>query len=202
MGLMDILGVRRKELTLDQVKREEIRLTIRENQTLSKLEKLEKEREDIFAKGMKIKAPSRRRQLARLYEMKSAGIKTLERELAVISKELTTMSALKLALERRQMSRDGLSRLLNRVDEAKLMAYLEDDKITQEMYLEKLNSVLSSVTEGASEITEQLGREGGEVMEVWQKMDEGEIEDFDEGLKLADRRVRERERRQADLEAE
>ncbi len=202
MGLMDILGVRKKGLTLDQVKREEIRLTIRENQTLARLEKQEKEREDIFAKGSKIKAPARRRQLARLYEMKSSGIKTLERELAVISKELTTISALKLALERQQMSRDGVSRLLNRVDEAKLMTYLEDDKISQEMYLEKLDNVLSSVSEGASQITRQLGKEGGEVMEVWQKMDEGEIENFEDGFKLADRKVREREQREAEMEPE
>jgi len=202
MGLLDFLGVKKKELTLEEVKREEIRLTIRENQTLSKLEKQEKEREEIFAKGMKIKSPSRRRQLARLYEMKSSGVKGLERELAVISKELTTMSALKLALERRQMSREGLSSLLNRVDEAQLMTYLEDDKITQEMYLEKLNGVLSSVTEGATQITEQLGKEGSEVMEVWQKMDEGEIENFEDGFKMADRKVREREQREAELEPE
>jgi hypothetical protein len=201
MGILQILGVKRRDLTLDQVKREEIKLGIRENQTLSKLEKLEKEREEIFSRGMKIKAPSRRRQLARLYEMKSSGVKMLERELAVISKELTTIAALKLALERRQMSRDGVSRLLNRVDEAELMTYLEDDKITQEMYLEKLNSVLSSVTEGAVQVSEDLGREGGEVMEVWQKMDEGEIESFEDGLKLADRKVREKEKK-AELEPE
>ncbi len=201
MGLLDILRVKKKDLTLDQVKREEIRLQIRENQTLGKLEKLEKEREDIFAQGSKVKSPPRRRQLARLYELKSSGVKTLERELAVLSKEITTVSALKLALERREMSREGLSHLLNRVDEAELMTCLEDDKITQEMYLEKLNNVLSTVTEGASQITEQLGKEGGEVMEVWQKMDEGEIENFEEGFKLADRKVREKDR-EAELEPE
>ena len=61
MGILEIIGLKRKELTLEQVKREEIKLGIREGQTLSKLEKLEKEREDIFSKGMKIKSPPRRR---------------------------------------------------------------------------------------------------------------------------------------------
>ena len=201
MGLFEFLGMKKKELTLDQVKREEIKLGIREGQTLAKLEKLEKEREDIFAKGLKIKSPPRRRQLARLYEMKSSGVKMMERELGVLSKEITTISALKLALERRQTSKDGVSRILERVDEAKLMTYLEDDKISQEMYLEKLNGVLSTVTEGASQITEELGKEGSEVMDVWQKMDEGEIENFTDGLKLADRAVRDKEKR-ADMEAE
>jgi hypothetical protein len=201
MGLMDFLGMKKKELTLDQVKREEIKLGIRESQTLAKLEKLEKEREDIFAKGLKIKSPPRRRQLARVYEMKSSGVKMMERELSMISKEITTISALKLALERRHNSKEGVSRILERVDEAKLMTYLEDDKISQEMYLEKLNGVLSTVTEGANQITEDLGKEGSEVMDVWQKMDEGEIESFSDGLKLADKAVRDKEKR-SEMEAE
>jgi cob(I)alamin adenosyltransferase len=202
MGLFEFIGVKKKELTLDQVKREEIKLGIRESQTLAKLEKLEKEREEIFAKGMKIKSPPRRRQLARLYEMKSSGVKMMERELSVMSKEITTISALKLALERRHSSKEGVARILERVDEAKLMTYLEDDKISQEMYLEKLNGVLSTVTEGANQITEELGREGSEVMDVWQKMDEGEIENFSDGLKLADKAVREKEKRDSEMEAE
>ena len=201
MGLMDFLGMKKKELTLEQVKREEIKLGIRETQTLAKLEKLEKEREDIFAKGLKIKSPPRRRQLARVYEMKSSGVKMMERELSLISKEITTISALKLVLERRHNSKEGVSRILERVDEAKLMTYLEDDKISQEMYLEKLNNVLSSVTDNATQITENLGKEGSEVMDVWQKMDEGEIENFEDGLKLADKAVRAREK-QRDAEAE
>ena len=202
MGLFEFIGVKKKDLSLDQVKREEIKLGIRESQTLAKLEKLEKEREDIFAKGMKIKSPPRRRQLARLYEVKSTGVKTLERELSILSKEITTISALKLALERRVTGKDGVSRILERVDEARLMTYLEDDKISQEMYLEKLNSVLSTVTDGATQITEDLGKEGSEVMDVWQKMDEGEIENFSDGLKLADKAVRQKEKRDADMEAE
>jgi hypothetical protein len=202
MGLFEFLGVKKKEITLEQVKREEIKLGIRETQTLSKLEKLEKEREDIFSKGMKIKSPPRRRQLARLYEMKSTGVKTLERELSILSKEITTISALKMALERRTPGKEGVSRILERVDEARLMTYLEDDKISQEMYLEKLNSVLSSVTDGASQITEDLGKEGAEVMDVWQKMDEGEIENFADGLKLADKAVRQKEKRDSEMESE
>jgi hypothetical protein len=202
MGLFEFLGVKKKDLTLDQVKREEIKLGIRESQTLAKLEKLEKEREDIFSKGMKIKSPPRRRQLARLYEMKSSGVKTLERELSILSKEITTISAVKLALERRVTGKDGVSRILERVDEARLMTYLEDDKISQEMYLEKLNGVLSTVTDGATQITEDLGKEGSEVMDVWQKMDEGEIENFADGLKLADKAVRQKEKRDSEMEAE
>ena len=46
---------------------------------------------------------------ARLYEAKSSGVKMMERELGVLSKEITTSSALKLALERRSTAKDGVS---------------------------------------------------------------------------------------------
>jgi hypothetical protein len=46
------------------------------------------------------------------------------------------------------------------------------------------------------------GREGSEVMNVWQKMDEGEIENFQDGLKLADKAVRGKEKRELELDPE
>ncbi len=199
MGIDFLSWFRKKrDLSLMDVKREEMKLNLRENQTIGKLEKLEKEREDIFAKGSKLKSPSRRRQLARLYEMKSNGAKMLERELNVLSKEITTISALKLALERRENAKEGIGHILNRVDEAHLMALLEDDKISQEMYAERLNEALSTINEGSESITHDLGKEGNDVMKVWQKMDDGEIESFEDGLREADRVVRKRESAEAE----
>lgn len=187
-------------LTLPNVKREEIRLCVRENQTLTKLEKLEKEKEEIFSRGTKIKSPSRRRQLARLYEMKAGGVKMLERELTLISKELTTLSAVKLMLERRAMAKDGIQRLLHRLDESELAALLENDKIGTEMYVEKLNSLLSTVTEDAQTLAQEIGQEGQDVMKVWERMDEGEIQSFEDGLKMADKIVKERSRKEMETE--
>ena len=193
MGVLDWLKkTGQKGLTLEQVKREEIRLGIRESQSLGKMEKMEKEREEIFAQGSRIRSPLKRRQLARTYEMKTRQGQMMERELAMISKELTTLSALRLALERKQVGREGLSRLLMRVDEVQLMGMLEDDKISSEMYMEKLNDVLGVVTDAASDITQEVGTEGNEVMQVWQKMDEGEIESYEAGLKEARSAVNER----------
>jgi len=199
MGFFDLFRRKKDGLSLETVRREEIRLGIKENQTLSKLEKMEKEREEIFSRGAKIHSPSRRRQLARLYDMKSGGVKMLEHELALISKEITTLQAVKLALERQKSSKEGVSKILNRMDEAELMGLLENDKISQEMYVEKLSNVLSAVTETPATAFENLGKEGNEIMDVWQKMDEGEISSFEDGLKLADKKVREK---QGEVEAE
>jgi hypothetical protein len=58
------------------------------------------------------------------------------------------------------------------------------------------------VTEGSRHLFEDLGKEGNEVMNVWQKMDEGEIDSFEDGLKEADRAVRAKEKGEADAETE
>jgi hypothetical protein len=184
MALMDWIK-RRPGLTLETVRREAIRLDIRERQKLHKLEQMEKERETIFERGSKERSPVRRRQLARQYEMRSRGVQQLERELAILGKEITTIGALRAALERSQVGRDGVSKLLSRMNEAELSRMLEDDKISTEMYLEKLGDVMGVVHEEARQIVTELGSEGNEVMNVWQKMDEGEIESFEAGMKEA-----------------
>ena len=201
MGVFDWLRTKKKELSLNDVRRQEKHLEIRENRTLNNLEKLEKEREELFAKGSKVKNPMKRRQLARLYNSRSAGLKMMERELQMLSKELTTISAVKMAMERKEMKKDGVAKLLNRLNESELIGMLESEKITNEMYMEKLDVVLGTVTDGAHSIMEDLGSEGNEVMQIWEKMDEGEIDNFDDALKIADRAVRKRES-EAQLEAE
>ena len=204
MGLFDsIFGTRKKDLTLPEIKRSEMKLQIRENQTISKLERIEKEREELFAKGAKIKSPTRRRQIARQYEQRSQGLKLLESDLSMISKELTTIKALKMAFERREMAKTGIGHILERVDEAELMTYLEDDKISQEMYAEKLSEVMNTVNDAtmADSVTD-LGKEGGEVMNIWQKMDDGEIEDMDAAIKMADKAIREKEKGKKEAETE
>jgi hypothetical protein len=198
-----IFGAVKKELTLNEVKRAEIKLQMRENQTISKLERIEKEREELFTKGAKIKSPTRRRQIARQYEQKSHGVKMMEHDLTLISKELTTIKALKLAFERREMARQGIGHILNRVDEAELMTLLEDDKISQEMYAEKLNEVMNTVNDAnMADSLHDLGKEGSEVMNIWQKMDDGEIEDVEEAIKLADKAVREKTGKEKEAETE
>jgi hypothetical protein len=123
------------------------------------------------------------------------------RELSLL-RGRSTIAAASLRAGAARHNNWGASHLSSTVDAAKLMTYLEDGKISPEMYLEKLNGVLSTVTEGATQITEDLGKEGSEVMDVWQKMDEGEIESFSDGLKMADKAVREKEKRDSEMEAE
>ncbi|HZN61127.1 MAG TPA: hypothetical protein VFC90_01855, partial [Planctomycetota bacterium] len=68
MSIIDKIFRRRKrlvDLSLEELRVEEKRLEIRENQHINQVDKLEKQREEIFNQGSKTKSPARRRIYAR-----------------------------------------------------------------------------------------------------------------------------------------
>ena len=178
----------RKGLTdfgLEEIRVEEKRLEIRENQHLRQIEKYDKLREDVFHQGAKNKSPARRRIYARRFGDYSQRIGMIERELTRVVKELMTLTRVRGILERQRQipaSQSVLQRLKEE-DLLKLTTLLEDDKISEEVYLQKLDLLLGVVNDPAYE-SQDIGNEGLEVLKTWEQMDEGELE-FGEGLKEA-----------------
>jgi hypothetical protein len=89
------------EFTPEELRREESRLQIREGQSIARLERLDRERQDVFRRGFEVKSSVRRRVLARKYEEKKSEIDLVEREVLRLSKEILTVSALRHVQERR-----------------------------------------------------------------------------------------------------
>jgi hypothetical protein len=175
------------DLSLEEVRVEEKRLEIRENQHLNQIEKFDKLREEVFHQGAKTKSPARRRIYARRFGEYSQRIGMVERELTHVVKELMTLNRVRSILERqRQIPVQNLLKNLSEQDMVKLTALLEDDKIGEEVYLQKLDTILGVVNDPAYESNE-IGNEGMEVLKTWEQMDEGELE-FGEGLKEAKER--------------
>jgi hypothetical protein len=187
---MSILGKifkRRRGLTdlsLEEIRVEEKRLEIRENQHLHQIDKYDKLREDVFHQGAKTKSAARRRIYARRFGDFSQRISLIERELTHVVKELMTLTRVRGILERqRQVPVRNVLQSLKEEDLVKLTALLEDDKIGEEVYLQKLDTILGVVSDPAYESSE-IGSEGMEILKTWEQMDEGELE-FGEALKEA-----------------
>lgn len=176
-------GRKAPRVTLAELRVEEKRLEIRENQALARLEKIDREREEIFHQGAKTKSPARRRIYARRFTALSQRAQMLEREVLRIGKELITIGRLRAVLERERKGGKPLLERLKDEDIGRIMTLLEDDRISEEVYLQKIDSVLGIVTDKAYE-TEEIGEEGMEVLKAWERMDEGEL-DFDAGLREA-----------------
>jgi hypothetical protein len=175
------------DLSLEEIRVEEKRLEIRENQHLRKMETYDKQREEIFHQGAKTRSPARRRIYARRFGECSQRVALVERELTRVVKELMTLTRVRGILERkRQIPVRNVLEKLSDADLGRLSVMLEDDKISGEVYLQKLDTVLGVVNDPAYDAGE-IGDEGLEVLKTWEQMDEGEIE-FGEGLKEATRK--------------
>ena len=172
------------KLKVEELRYEEKRLQIRENQSIAELEKFDKQREEIFNSGAKSKSPSRRRIYARRFTQLSQRLNLIEREVLRLGKELITIGRMRSIFERKHLP--GAAHLLEKLREEDLMklgTMLEDDKISEEVYLSKLDTMLGIINDPALEASE-IGQEGMEVLKTWEAMDEGDLE-FDEGLKQA-----------------
>jgi hypothetical protein len=170
---------------LEEIRVEEKRLEIRENQHLRQIEKYDKLREEVFHQGAKNKSPARRRIYARRFGDYSQRIGMIERELSRVVKELMTLTRVRGILERQRQvpAAQNILQRLKEEDLMKLTTLLEDDKITEEVYSQKLDMLLGVVNDPAYESAD-IGNEGLEVLKTWEQMDEGELE-FGEGLKEA-----------------
>ena len=170
---------------LEEIRVEEKRLEIRENQHLRQIEKYDKLREEVFHQGAKNKSPARRRIYARRFGDYSQRIGMIERELSRVVKELMTLTRVRGILERQRQipAAQNVLQRLKEEDLMKLTTLLEDDKISEEVYSQKLDMLLGVVNDPAYESAD-IGNEGLEVLKTWEQMDEGELE-FGEGLKEA-----------------
>ena len=120
------------------------------------------------------------------------------RELNLRSKELMTISRLRMVQENRQKGK-ALGRLnVTEKDVARISQWIEDDAVSQEMYSERLDQILELGEQADRDALAgtQLKDAGQEIMSIWNDMDRGTLkqdEAFEEADKAARRRSAEKD---------
>src|SRR6266480_2939416 len=194
MALIDKIFGKQKslsELNKQELRREEILLTKQRDRLFKKIETLSQNKQKIFQQGATQKSPELRKALAQDFELKTQEQLMAARELNLRSKELLTVSRLRMVKENNEKGR-ALGRLnLTDKDVAKISGWIEDDSVSQDMYLERLNTILDL---GAEADKDALGKAeltgaGQELMAIWNQMDRGAVKE-DEGFEKADQAVR------------
>ena len=113
------------------------------------------------------------------------------RELNLRSKELLTVSRLRMVKENSEKGR-ALGRLnLTDKDVAKISGWIEDDSISQEMYNDRLGAILGAESDKSALSQVELTGAGNELMAIWNQMDRGTVKE-DQAFEQADRAVRQR----------
>ncbi len=195
VSFIEWLTKRKKPLsrmTRSELRRQELLLEKDRNQLLRKVEKISKDKQKLFERGAQEKTPELRRVLAQEFEIKTTEQLMLARQLNIRSKEMLTVSRLRMLRE--SADRAGQSNklgLVSEVDLLRLSKLIESDSVRSELYQERLDEILT-IGAGTEEGEAGLSEAGKSVMNVWEKMDTGTITDTTEAFDEADRSVRER----------
>src|SRR5512146_1838715 len=125
-----------QDLSGDDLRREEHRLKIREEQLVARLQQVLGEKEDAFARGAENRSLSLRRILARKFATGAADQVLLERDLLRLGKDLVSVRAL-LALGESAKKPRGVGDQV-----AELQVAYEDDKVGESAYRDALGKAL------------------------------------------------------------
>ena len=196
MALIDKLFGKKKslsELNKQELRREEILLTKQRDRLFAKIEQMSVAKQKIFQQGAAQKSPELRKALAQDFELKTQEQLMSARELNLRSKELLTVSRLRMVQENKASGR-ALGRLnVTDADVEKISGWIEDDAVTQDMYQERLDQILELGAQSDKDALSAAGLSGAgqELMNIWNDLDRGKVKQ-DEAFDQADKAVRKR----------
>src|SRR4051794_35061826 len=196
MALIDKLFGKTKtlsQLTKQELRKEEILLTKQRDRLFKRIEQISTDKQKIFQTGATQKSPELRKALAQDFELKTQEQLMSARELNLRSKELLTVSRLRMVKENNERGK-ALGRLkVTDKDVVRISGWIEDDSITQDMYVERLDSILELGAQSDKDALQSAGLTGAgqELMNIWNDLDKGAVKQ-DEAFEQADQAVRKR----------
>ena len=194
MALIDKIFGHKKtlsELDRQELRKEEILLTKQRDRLFKRIETIGQGKQKIFKQGATQKSPELRKALAQDFELKTQEQLMAARELNLRSKELLTVSRLRMVRENNEKGR-ALGRLnLTDRDVAKISQWIEDDAVSQDMYTERLNTILELGEQSDKDAIAGAGLSGAgqELLNIWNEMDRGAVKE-EEAFEEADKAVR------------
>jgi len=196
MNFFEWLTTRRKTLSTmspAELRAQEMLLQNERDRMQAKVRKLAGDKQKIVEQGAGEKTPEMRRTYAQQFDLLHTEQMMVARHLNVRSKELLTVSRLRILRESAAGSRLALPSgvTIRESDLATIARLIENDQITSEMYQERLDEILRIGQEADAAAT-GLSPAGEELMKVWNDLDAGLIKNTAQAFDEAERRVRER----------
>jgi len=197
MALLDkILGRNKSlsELSRADLRKEEILLTKQRDKLFTRIETIATDKQKLFVRGAKEKSTDLRKALAMDFEIKTQEQLMVSRELNLRSKELLTVARLRMVKENNERGK-ALGRLkITDKDVAKITGWIEDDSVTQDMYQERLGSILEAGEQSDHDALASAGLSGAgqELMQLWDQVDRGKVKQ-EQAFEQADAAVKRRQ---------
>jgi Asp-tRNA(Asn)/Glu-tRNA(Gln) amidotransferase B subunit len=203
MALLDKIFGKNKtlsELSKAELRKEEILIGKQRDRLFKRIEEIAAAKQKIFQQGATQKSPELRKALAQQFELKGMEQVMVARELNLRSKELMTVSRVRLLQESRASGATNGRLNVTEKDMARITSWIEDDAVSQDMYLERLDQILDTGAQADKDALAQAGltSAGNELMHLWDQMDRGHLKE-EEAFEEADRAIR---RKQGAMEKE
>jgi hypothetical protein len=200
MALFDaVTSLFKKKKTLDQIdpvelRRERIKLEQIETRITREIEQIEKQKEELFRRGVEGGSQRQRVQMARKIQELDAQVKAKDKQLALISKNLRVLSGVAQLRENQQMLQQmGLGSIVSKMDMDELQAYVERATIEGQFQMEKFTELLSVMEAGD---TLDVGSEDAETRAILEAMEaaaHGGEGSLDEGYKKMEQALKRRD---------
>jgi len=195
MNFFEWLCSRRKSLatmSVAELRAQEMLLENERNRMQARVGQLAREKQKLIDLGAKEKTPELRRTYAQQYDLLHTEQMMLARQLNLRSKELLTVSRLRLLRETGQTARAAAAGrpLLREGDLALIEQLIENDRISSEMYQQRLDEILRLGLE-ADEAATGLSPAAAELLRIWNDLDAGLIRDTSAAFDEAEKRLRE-----------
>jgi len=193
MAILDKLFGQKSLSDLDavQLRKEEILLQRQRDKLLKKIEDVATHKQKVFTQGAATKSPELRKALAMDFELKTQEQVLAARELNLRSKELLTVSRLRMMNESRGKGKSGGRLNITDRDVAQITAWISDDGVGSDAYNQRLDMILEAGADADRESLDSAGLTpaGQELMRLWEQVDAGEVKE-PEALEIANQTVR------------
>jgi hypothetical protein len=202
MALIDKIFGHKKtlsELNRQELRKEEILLTKQRDRLFKRIEQISTDKQKIFQQGATQKSPELRKALAQDFELKTQEQLMSARELTLRSKELMTVSRLRMIKENSERGKATGRLNLTDKDVAKISGWIEDDAVGQDVYKDRLDTLLELGNQADKDSLASAGltQAGQELMNIWNDMDKGAVKP-EQAFEAADKAVRKKNAAAAD----
>lgn len=187
-----------KKVSVDELRREQIKLTQEERKLVAKVDEIEAKKKAIFNQGLNEGSEAKKRILARDFKVQDSKLLSLERTLKIFSKQIRILNGFLSIKENEKLFQTmGISKLINNMDIVKLQEYVEAATTEGEFMMEKFSSILSVMEDQEAALGEfSNDHDIEEIMDVWRDMES--VDDEEKAMAEGMKKLEEKKEAQAE----
>ena len=136
------------DISLDDLKREKIRLEQEEKKYTHRVDAIEEEKKALFMAGKDETSQRKQLILARKIKEKDAEAKNIEKNLQFFSRQLRIINGfMQLKENQRILEQSGISAIISNVDLQELQIYVDQATIDGVFHMDKFSEILNTLEE-------------------------------------------------------